>query len=743
MTSRFARLCLAGLLLTPVVAELGAQTPGGPLPQNPRPTPPPTSAPAPAPIVPTAPMAAPAPAAPLAPRPMVPPPVAATKPANDPDELVSLKLPDADIDTVLSTLEIYSGKIILRPAQLPTAPGGYNLKIPKSIPKSEAILYIETILAMNQIAVIPMGEDALKIVPLMQARAEAPEMISGSTLTMPPSSKVASKFFQLDFLRVGEFAGMLGMISNPNISPQPVQFPNANALLVTDTISNLQRIEMLLQEVDKPLMQGMNPKFYALHHAKASDLVGKLHAMLGVGALQSQLGQATSYNADDRTNQIILITDPRQYPFFDQLISQLDIESDPNTRNDVIYLKHAKASDVVSALGGIVKGQTQQASQRTPSMRPTPQQVPMQGPNGGPAAQSSGPVIVSAGGAGNQSLDQGSTNQFSALMTMASDERSNSIIVSGTLDDLRMIRDLIEKLDIVLAQVRIEVVIAEITLDDNHQSGIDALGLKLDGDRLVGFTASGPSFGVSGPNTTTGGNSTIDFATISRIGGPGSLARSLDLVGIVTLGTTTRKDNTTILSVPTITTTHAKDGSIFVGETHPIVTGSVNSGSIGGTTSTTTQQQIGINLTVTPLIGNDGTVQLAVKQDVDEVGPNVTIDGNPVPIIFKRTTDSFITVRDGEIIVLGGLQRSVTTQIRRRLGPIPIIGDLLGSRQKEQKRTELIFFLRPHILTNTPTDNIDAFHQVQSLPQRDEIMKQVDPKYQPPKKSIIDRILPK
>ena len=104
---------------------------------------------------------------------------------------------------------------------------------------------------------------------------------------------------------------------------------------------------------------------------------------------------------------------------------------------------------------------------------------------------------------------------------------------------------------------------------------------------------------------------------------------------------------------------------------------------------------------------------------------------------------SFVTVKNEEIVVLGGLQRKSNTKKANRLGPIPIIGDLLGSRQRAESRTELVFFLRPHVLTNTPADNASTFKRVEELPQRDEIKKQIDPSFAPPPKSLLDKILPK
>jgi general secretion pathway protein D len=709
MTSRLVRICVA-FVSSALVFDAFAQNPPAP-----------------------APGAAAQPPATATPQPSVPV-------AGDPNESVMLKLPDADIDTVISALEIYTGRTVIRPQQLQTAT--YNLKFARPMPKWKAIVAIETALALNNIGIAPLGDDIIKMVNLQFIKGEAPEMITGSAFDLPPTGKAATKLFQLEFARVQEVQPMLTGMLNPFYG-QPVPLVNANALLITDSVSNLQRVEMLLQQVDRPVAAGMKPKFYQLKNgAKASDLVTKLRSILQ-GTLMTQLGAATSYSADDRTNQIIVVTDPRQHAFFDELIDRLDQRSDPNTRNDVIFLKHANAADLVAVLGRIISGQTAATSatqrQGGGSLRPgqgmgptQPQQPQLPGTPPQPA-QPVPAQVVSASNTAN-ALD-GQSNEFSPFMTVASDERSNSVVVSGTTDDIRLLKELIAKLDTVLAQVRIEVVIAEVTLTDNHQSGISQLGLKVDGDKLVGFFGNSPSVSVQGPDGT--GNT---FATITRPGTSGAW----DLAGTISIGTTPRKENTTILSVPTITTSHAKKANVFVGETRPIISGTVNSGQTGGTTSTTVQQDIGINLTVTPLIGIDGSVQLEIEQDVDEVGPvSVEIDGNQQPIILKRNTSSFVSVKSGEIIVLGGLQRTSNTRSSNRLGPIPIIGDILGSRQRSQTRTELLFFLRPHMLTNTPADNAPAFKRIDELPQRDAIHQQLDPNYVPPPKSILDKILPK
>lgn len=630
------------------------------------------------------------------------------------DEPVVLDLPDTDIDTVISTLETLTGRLVIRPQQLTTAT--YNIRIKKPLPKSEALLYIETVLALNNIGIAPLGDKLIKVVDAGRVKQEAPEMINGSSLDYPATGKVATKLFQLEFARVAEVIPLFGGLLNPFYGG-PVPLQNANAALITDSISNLQRVELLLQQVDKPVTAGMKPKFYTLKNAKASDLVNKLRAILA-GTLQQQLGSATSYNADDRTNQIVLVTDPRQHAFFDDLIDRLDQKSDPNTRNDVLYLKHAKAADVVNVLSRIISGQTTATQRQSPgSVRPG--QVQPTAP-GAPAAPPAQPMIVSASSANNPNLDalmSSGSNEFSAVMTVVSDERSNSVVAFGTADDLRLVRELIDKLDIVLAQVRIEVVIAEVTLDDNDASGISALGLKLEGDKLVGFSGT----------IETG--AAVTNGVITR---PGVTGR-MDLAAELSITSTLRKRNNAIVTVPAIVTSHGKQAKFFNGETRPVVTGSITSGTVGGTTSTVTQQQIGTTVTVTPFIGVDGSVQLDIVQDVQDVIGTVPVDNNQQYIIGQRQTTSYVTTKTGEIIVLGGFRKNIQVRERSRLGPIPFLGDLFGRRTKNDSRQELVFFLRPTVLTNSPAiDNAEALKRIEKLPTRDTIKGELDSTYVPP-----------
>ena len=662
--------------------------------------------------------------------PAPPPPDAAPAATPAPnDEIIGpLQMRGETLDAVLVQLGRLTGRSIIRPQALP-ATEGYTLTLPP-MPKSEAILALETLLTLNGIAVSPLGDKFLKVVPVGQVRTEAPEMIGGSTLGLPPSGRVATKLFQLEFLRVGELKDQITPLLNPNLGG-PVVFEKTNAVLITDTLSTLQRIEQLIRQLDRPATASLQPKFYPLHFAKASDLVNKISAILKP-PLSNQISFATSVSADDRTNQIILVSDPRQYPLFDELIAKLDVKADPNTRNEVISLKHATAKDVATLLTLLVQGRTQAAS-RTDQTTARPGQTAGRFPTTpGNTAPGSLPAAVQPIIA-NLLAEAGNTSDFSSLITVLADDRSNSIVVSGTVDDIRLIREIVDKVDVLLAQVSIQVVIAEVTLSDTDKSGITALNLTFGTDTVRGTHVTNFDTG-----TGTSAGEIAGWAVTSGVVNPLSFQAALSNTGA--------KSNVKVLSANTIVTTHNKQAEFVVSQKQPIITGSQSTLATTGTTpvstSTFTYQSIGIDVKVTPLIGDDGSIQLDIDQIVDDVVGNVTVDNNQQPIIGHRQATSFINVSDGQMIVLGGLQQTKRSTNRNKLGllyEIPILSQLLGGRTHEEDRTELLLFVRPHIIPPGQSTK-DANQSIDALTNKDQVKQYLEDPSKQHKESLLKQL---
>ena len=645
-----------------------------------------------------------------APRPA--PPTSSVAPSKTGEGMVdSFKLPEGDIDAVLSALEKFTGRTIVRPGTLPTA--NYSLVITRPIPKVELVTALETILELNGVSVSPMGERFLKVTALSQAKSEAPEMIVGSSLDLPPSGKIATKIFELTFLRTAEFVPQIQSFMTPGIGGGLVPLEKANVVMVTDSLENIQKIERLLKMVDQPRQDTLKPRFYALKNgAKASDVVTKIKSML-TGPSANQLRTTTSYAPDDRTNQIIVIADPREYPLFDALIQQLDIKSDPYTRMEVIPLKHGDAKDVSTLLSALISGQnaaTQKAASQ--SVRPGQIVTPGQPPASNVPVQSSqeGPA----------------SSEFSSFITVQPDERTNSVVVSGTYDDIRLIKGIVEKIDVLLAQVAIQVVIAEVTLTDNDQDGLSALSLMIGtapngGTSITGVTGAVAGWTVGPPPATT---SAAGVVTQGLAGGVNPLSF------LATLKAAGDKHKVKILQQDTITTTHNKEATFTVTEQKPVLTGTTGvplaSTGVNGsfaTSSTLSYKDIGITLKVTPLIGDDGKIQLKIDQTVDDDEGSVVIDGNEQPIIGHREATAFINVTDGQMAVLGGLQSSGLSVDKQKIGllyEIPIISNLLGARTRDLSRTELLLFIRPHVIRPDEA-TADTRKQIQGMSNRDQI----------------------
>ena len=634
------------------------------------------------------------------------------------------------LEAVLFQLGRWTGRSIIRPQSLP-AIEGYTLTLPP-MPKSETILAVETMLELSNVAVSPLGDHFLKVVPIGQARSEAPEMIDGSTLDLQPSGRIVTKLFRLSFLHVNELKDQAGPLLNQNLGG-PVLFEKSNAVLITDSLSTIQRIERLILELDKPATAGLQPKFYQLQYAKASDLVNKITAMLKP-PLSNRLSSATGVSADDRTNQIVVISDPRQYVFFDDLIKNFDIRAAPNTRNEVIYLKHATAKDVATLLTNLVSGRNQAATKGDQSGGKTGTLPRAQASPGTPPPGTAGAPTSIASLLG----EAGSTSDFSSLLTVLADDRSNAIVVSGTVDDVRLIREVVDKVDVLLAQVSIQVVIAEVTLTDSDTSGINALNLTFgtntvpgtlhQGTHITNFDTGTSANGIAGWNITGGVVNPLSFA--AALGNNGS------------------KSNVKVLSADTIVTTHNKQAEFVVSQQQPVITGSTTTPGATTTTSglvsssTVTYKDIGIDVKVTPLIGDDGSVQLEIDQKVDDVVSTVTIDNNSQPIIGHREATSFVNVNDGQMIVLGGLQQTKHTTNRTKLGfiyEIPIISQLLGGRTHEEDRTELLLFVRPHIIP--PNDaSKDAKASINQLTDKEQVKHYLDEPSKDKKESLLKQL---
>ncbi|MGB0743649.1 MAG: secretin N-terminal domain-containing protein [Opitutales bacterium] len=637
---------------------------------------------------------------------------------ENPEEMIgTLILSDESALQVIDLLEQLTGKIILRRQDL--SPAKINFNSRGSISKGEAVLALKSLLTLNGIMLTDMGGRFMKAVPATEVNRHVPEMLIGSTLELAPSQQIYAKLFRFDYLNAEQVSGTL---VQPLLSQNSsfVPFPKSNALLITDALINLQRIEKILAEADRPEALREELKFVKLDFIQAPEAQNQIENLIQ-GPLKSYLDGNTAVTADERTNQLILVTHPGNLPIIMDVISNIDVDAAPLTGSEVFQLRQAKAEEVVPIIEDIISGQKEGREKDAEIARNNERQGNQNNQNNNAANNNNNnnnnalpPVNISL--TTSNSSEANASLQFSNFVGLSADERTNSIVAYGTHQDLKTLKELIEKIDIPLPQVLIEAVITQVSLNEKQTSGLDELSLTYNNvTRQITDLIVGTSGGISITSLTGEGlPPAVDFNDSSNF----ALSSSI---------TPTNSDSDAkTLSSPRIIVSHNEEGIINVSRSQPIITSSLSSGVSDSlnTRSSVEFRDIGIQLTVTPLIGVDGSVQMVIEQTVENVIETVLIDGNEQPVIGKREATSTVTVKDGQIIVLGGLQENTGTEGNSYfplIGRLPLVRNLLGGSTNDYERTEIIIFIRPTVLTDPEAAEMVSRRTVSEIQESDAV----------------------
>jgi general secretion pathway protein D len=285
--------------------------------------------------------------------------------------------------------------------------------------------------------------------------------------------------------------------------------------------------------------------------------------------------------------------------------------------------------------------------------------------------------------------------------------RANSLLVFASTNDMTTITNIISKLDIVLAQVMIETIIMDVSLNHDWNLGVSAQQRQkaFDGRSATNSRA----LGVGGFNN---GQSFFDFlgSTASNLPAGSSY---FGQVGIgptfdIALQAAATDSRINVIQKPRIMTSHAKKGSIFLGETRPTVSSTYYGGGFGGSPSSSYQQlEVGIRLDITPYINTDGLVVMEIQQEINEISGVTILTGvGEVPNTTKRSLEAEVAVKNGETIMLGGFIRDSSSGSKSGvplLKDIPLIGKLFSSSSTKKGRSELVVLMKPTVL-RTPEE---------------------------------------
>ena len=433
--------------------------------------------------------------------------------------------------------------------------------------------------------------------------------------------------------------------------------PSINSILIVDRFSNVERINDLIKNLDKNNTAKISIiKLNNLSSIEAVRILDKLKAQNNP-TINKFI--AIPFNP---SNSVIVSANEYVTNNIKETLKSLDEDVKTDDSIDVVYLKYAKSADIAAILNSV----------------------------------SSGFIPDNDG----------------AKTVITHHEKTNSLIISSAEANLATIRNIISQLDIRRAQVLVEAIIVELSETAANSLGVETVFNGTDKDSVpIGVTrfgGSGPDLlsiiGSSADETDVNLSTTASASLLNTqglIAGFGDLTPGKDnFVGII--NAISQDSNSNILATPSLLAMDNELSTSIIGQEIPITTGESLGTNNANPFRTTSRQEVGIKLEVTPQINEGSSVVMQIKIEVSGVA-GVPMSGVDI-ITNKRAIETTALVDNNQIIVLGGLvdeDKQDTVSKVPLLGSVPILGRLFQSSSSTTVKKNLMVFLRPTIITDS------------------------------------------
>jgi general secretion pathway protein D len=388
--------------------------------------------------------------------------------------------------------------------------------------------------------------------------------------------------------------------------------------------------------------------------------------------------------ADSRTNSLVAVGPPAVLERVQSLVARLDTDTPPTRAVFVYRVEHLRAKELGATLTGLFRRRGLPEPAR-PGGFPIP--IPPPGaPPGAPPAEAERDEL-----AGTDEI------------RVVPDEATNTLLITATPQVWAALQPVLQRLDRMPRRVLIEILVAEFTLDDSTQLGIEwslrsEKGIQIGGERLS--IGSGLDTGIPGMVPIP---PTFFFVLANK-----------DILSILQAFAQANRVN--VLSSPHVLASENKRAQIHVGSSVPILTSQQQPATgvaaapqpTSVITTTVEYRDVGVILTVTPRVADNRFVAIDLRQEVSAVAPSptiATVQGQPVtvpsPAFTKRVAETSVVVGERETLVLGGLIEERKTQVREGipfLSRIPILGYLFGATRDATVKTELVIMVTPRLV---------------------------------------------
>ncbi|MFO7750103.1 MAG: type II secretion system secretin GspD, partial [Desulfobacteraceae bacterium] len=529
------------------------------------------------------------------------------------NKFVSIDFNDVDIAVFIKFISELTGKNFVIDRRVK---GNVTIVSPSKISVTEAYRVFESVLEIHGFAAVEAGSVA-KIIPAPEARSQ--NIDTGlSKEGEYPEDRLVTRIIPLKFADAGELKRLLApLVSRGSVV---LSYSDTNMLIVTDILSNINRLLKIVDAVDA---KGMGKKISVIpvEHADAGKLVKNLAniftARMRGGKGKQDPDLVVKFVADERTNSVVLLASEIETERVKGLIDLLDRQVPKGEEKiRVYYLEHASAENLATVLQEIPskKEQNQPGKKRAP--------------------------IVSQ------------------KVKITADKATNSLIIMADKEDYPVLEEVIAKLDIPRSMVYIECLIMEVNVTKGLNLGTEwRAGESFDPDSSG--QDQGAYFGGFGGQEYSNFNNIAAAGALPAGFSVGVMGEVLEIggvkfpsIGAVVQAYKTNK-NAHILSTPQILTTDNEEASIKVGKNVPYQTRSAADNATD-TYSSYEYKDVGITLKITPQISKDRLVRLKVYQEITKLD-SVNESGADRPTTLKRLIETTIIVKDENTVVIGGL----------------------------------------------------------------------------------------
>lgn len=580
---------------------------------------------------------------------------------------VALRFDNADIFEVVQTIlgDILKLNFVMDPG----ASGKVTINTSGTVSHADIYSILERILQMNGLSIVREG-GLYKII----RDANAPR----DSLAFEAAGN-GSPVIHVIPLKFVQASGLINVLRN-FVGPQAAIFndPTNRYVIVADRVANVQKMVELVKTLDVDYLREVKIDFLRLERSDAVELAREMETLFkqsGMFNWPGTEGNKVFFMPITRMNAILVAAaNDDVLAAARKWLKLLDDEAqDASSHIHIHSVQNSNATHLADVLRQLY--------------------------GGAPAAPQAEKVVVR----GNTPAASGMG--LAGTVQIIPDAATNTLIIKANPQDYLLIKKVIERIDAVPRQVLIQVMVAEVTLNDETKFGVEwwlkNAKTKLGGDLYPAQIKLDSGLTATTTNTITGdlakgANSGLNYLLFNGAG---------DVIGLVNALATTTDVN--ILSAPHVLASDGKEAKIEVGSDEPVVTQTVSTPTTTATTtslSTSNSVQYrptGILLSVKPHVNESGLVTLHLTQEVSNRGNSVMVGGQEYPSFSKRKVDTEVTLQEGRSLLVAGLIQETANNSKTGIPlmkDIPVLGYLFGATGKSKEKTELIVTLTPYLV---------------------------------------------